>query len=90
MINIKDLHKQFDQLKVLKGINLEVKTGQVVVVIGPSGSGKNNLAAVHKCAGAAYFRTACHWRSSPRLFSAGLEKANSSLQAPYRNGFSEL
>ncbi|MFD5849451.1 amino acid ABC transporter ATP-binding protein [Cytobacillus pseudoceanisediminis] len=43
MINIKDLHKQFDQLKVLKGINLEVKTGQVVVVIGPSGSGKTTL-----------------------------------------------
>ncbi|MBU8770973.1 amino acid ABC transporter ATP-binding protein [Cytobacillus oceanisediminis] len=43
MINIKDLHKQFDQLKVLRGINLEVKTGQVVVVIGPSGSGKTTL-----------------------------------------------
>ncbi|RBP91348.1 cystine transport system ATP-binding protein [Cytobacillus firmus] len=43
MINIKDLHKQFDQLKVLKGINLEVKKGQVVVVIGPSGSGKTTL-----------------------------------------------
>ncbi|MDF2037510.1 amino acid ABC transporter ATP-binding protein [Cytobacillus oceanisediminis] len=43
MINIKDLHKQFDQLKVLKGINLEVKKGKVVVVIGPSGSGKTTL-----------------------------------------------
>ncbi|MBN8201684.1 amino acid ABC transporter ATP-binding protein [Bacillus sp. NTK034] len=43
MINIKDLHKQFDQLKVLKGINLEVTKGKVVVVIGPSGSGKTTL-----------------------------------------------
>ncbi|KON86418.1 arginine ABC transporter ATP-binding protein [Sporosarcina globispora] len=43
MINIKDLHKQFDQLKVLKGINLEVGKGKVVVVIGPSGSGKTTL-----------------------------------------------
>jgi L-cystine transport system ATP-binding protein len=43
MINIKDLHKQFDQLEVLKGIDLEVKKGQVVVVIGPSGSGKTTL-----------------------------------------------
>ena len=51
---------------------------------------KNDLAAVLKCTGAAYFRPACHRRSSPRLFSEGLEKANSSLQAPYGNGFSEL
>ncbi|WP_394139709.1 amino acid ABC transporter ATP-binding protein [Cytobacillus oceanisediminis] len=43
MIKIKDLHKQFDQLKVLKGINLEVAKGKVVVVIGPSGSGKTTL-----------------------------------------------
>ncbi|WP_026583934.1 amino acid ABC transporter ATP-binding protein [Bacillus sp. J33] len=43
MIKIKDLHKQFDQLKVLKGINLEVDRGNVVVVIGPSGSGKTTL-----------------------------------------------
>ncbi|KAF0815723.1 MULTISPECIES: amino acid ABC transporter ATP-binding protein [unclassified Cytobacillus] len=43
MINIKGLHKQFDQLEVLKGIDLEVKKGQVVVVIGPSGSGKTTL-----------------------------------------------
>jgi cystine transport system ATP-binding protein len=43
MIEIKDLHKQFDQLKVLKGINLEVAKGKVVVVIGPSGSGKTTL-----------------------------------------------
>ncbi|MBT2687494.1 amino acid ABC transporter ATP-binding protein [Bacillus sp. ISL-47] len=43
MIKINDLHKQFDQLKVLKGINLEVAKGKVVVVIGPSGSGKTTL-----------------------------------------------
>lgn len=51
MINIKGLHKQFDQLEVLKGIDLEVKKGQVVVVIGPSGSGKTTFFAVHQCAG---------------------------------------
>ncbi|GLB59753.1 amino acid ABC transporter ATP-binding protein [Cytobacillus sp. NCCP-133] len=43
MIKIKDLHKQFDQLKVLKGINLYVAKGKVIVVIGPSGSGKTTL-----------------------------------------------
>ncbi|MFE8696627.1 amino acid ABC transporter ATP-binding protein [Cytobacillus sp. FJAT-53684] len=43
MISIKGLHKQFDQLEVLKGIDLVVEKGKVVVVIGPSGSGKTTL-----------------------------------------------
>ncbi|MBU8880839.1 amino acid ABC transporter ATP-binding protein [Bacillus sp. FJAT-29790] len=43
MISIQGLHKQFDQLEVLKGIDLEVERGKVVVVIGPSGSGKTTL-----------------------------------------------
>ncbi|MEH7253020.1 ectoine/hydroxyectoine ABC transporter ATP-binding protein EhuA, partial [Neobacillus niacini] len=40
MISIKGLYKQFGKLEVLKGIDLEVGKGKVVVVIGPSGSGK--------------------------------------------------
>jgi cystine transport system ATP-binding protein len=43
MISIKGLHKQFDQLEVLKGIDLIVEKGNVVVVIGPSGSGKTTM-----------------------------------------------
>lgn len=43
MISIKNLHKNFDRLEVLKGINLEVEKGKVVVVIGPSGSGKTTM-----------------------------------------------
>ena len=43
MIKIVDLHKSFDELKVLKGINLEVKKGTVVCIIGASGSGKSTL-----------------------------------------------
>ena len=43
MINIKRLHKQFDQLEVLKGIDLQVGQGQVIVLIGPSGSGKTTF-----------------------------------------------
>lgn len=42
-IIINNLHKYFDQLEVLKGINLEIEKGQVVCVIGPSGSGKSTL-----------------------------------------------
>lgn len=43
MIQSKDLHKQFGELHVLKGINAEVKEKEVVVVIGPSGSGKSTF-----------------------------------------------
>lgn len=43
MIEIKDLHKNFGKLEVLKGVNETIKKGEVVVVIGPSGSGKSTF-----------------------------------------------
>ncbi len=43
MVKVKDLHKYFGDLHVLRGINLKVEKGEVVVVIGPSGSGKSTL-----------------------------------------------
>jgi glutamine transport system ATP-binding protein len=43
MIKVKELHKYFGDLQVLKGINAEVKEKEVVCVIGPSGSGKSTF-----------------------------------------------
>lgn len=43
IIEVKDLQKSFGELEVLKGINTEVERGEVVVVIGSSGSGKSTF-----------------------------------------------
>ncbi|MFB5267824.1 amino acid ABC transporter ATP-binding protein [Paenibacillus enshidis] len=43
MIEIRNLHKSFGPLQVLKGVDLTLEKGKVLVIIGPSGSGKTTL-----------------------------------------------
>ena len=42
-IEARNIYKKFQNLEVLKGIDLEVSEGEVVAVIGPSGGGKSTL-----------------------------------------------
>lgn len=46
MIKIENLHAEIDGKKILNGINLEVKAGEVHAIMGPNGSGKSTLASV--------------------------------------------
>ncbi len=43
MIKIINLHKSYGDLEVIRGIDLDIKSGEVVCIIGPSGSGKSTV-----------------------------------------------
>ena len=46
MLKIKNLHAQVEDKDILKGIDLEIKAGEIHAIMGPNGSGKSTLASV--------------------------------------------
>ena len=45
MILGKNIHKYFGDIQVLKGLDLHIKRGEIVAIVGPSGAGKTTLIA---------------------------------------------
>ena len=69
MIEVRNIRKSFGSLEVLKGIDLDIRKGEVVSILGPSGAGKTTLLQIMGTldkpdSGSA--RRGCHGKPEPQ------------------------
>ena len=81
IISCFNINKTYDGLKVLKGINLEVRSGEIVAIVGPSGAGKTTLLQI---IGTLDEPDKVH-NSSLIIDSIDVKKMNQSSFASFRN-----
>ena len=78
IISCININKTYDGLKVLKGINLEIRSGEIVAIVGPSGAGKTTLlfsiCGILSCSkGSILFDgELIHNQSAPKIVEKGL------------------
>ena len=64
MIEVRNIRKSFGSLEVLKGIDLDIRKGEVVSIVGPSGAGKTTLLQIMGRKRPA--RRGCHGKPEPQ------------------------
>ena len=78
MIKINNITKSFDSLQVLKGIDLDVKKGEIVSIVGPSGAGKTTLLQIIGTLAAAD-------TGELKINGTGIESLNQKQLSKFRN-----
>ena len=81
MIRIEHLRKRYGDLQVLDDINLTIKRGEKLVILGPSGSGREYLDPVHQSSGETYQWRNLYWRRT-----GNSEELDSDVQRSHGNG----
>ena len=78
LLQLKNIYKNFGNVKVLKDVNINIKKGEVVALIGDNGAGKSTLIKVI---------TGVHKPSSGQVYFKGNEVVLKSVAQSRKNGY---